>query len=148
MQRLSRYAFMATFVLMAQLLASAQSVPTVLVTLPQISRTGTFTTGSAIVAQGTTGDLELTLQISPADYGDTTKQITLRLYRFDGLRWDAMGEAPWNGGHVVVDGVSDPDPLFSVTVDPWVLAGPATIRAELDVPSAVKVGCTVSLRTR
>lgn len=110
----------------------------VLVTLVQQQRQGSFQTGSHVFPLATVGRLIVTPLVDPADKIDPTKSFFIRIYRLENQIWVENGSA-------LVGGTPAPEPDWGVLeVSATDLAGKA-VRAEIDIPVRMKIGCTVEL---
>ena len=115
---------------------------TTLLTLARVRRNGTFTTGSYDVPVNITGYFRVLSDIHPTDYINIDVRLAFRLYKLNTVTglWVLDSGFSWSGGANIVDGISNPTP--SLLIPAADIAG-KTIRAEIDSPSNIRVGCLI-----
>lgn len=146
MRRLLAAAIVVGFALPAQ----AQYVETVVRTIATQQRDGVVTSPSYTVPADATGGLRLRLNIPTSDYENVANSCTLTLYRLEGGVWRVSGRTTWQGGHV--DFFDEDTGLIVVNPAPFVGTELTSvrgmdIRAELEVPTRMRIGASVILLT-
>ena len=142
-----RYILALAFVVCLSVSAFAQELVTVVASLPQQQRQGSFQTGSYTVPLDAVGDVRIRLNISTADYDKVGHKLYYRIYVFDSVSgiWKVYLGGAWISGHV-----EDPElgtnPAPSVSTNMEQLRG-RLVRGEIDLPTRVRVGATVEVVT-
>lgn len=116
----------------------------ILVSLPSQQRQGSFLTGTHVVTGDAAGTLCVHPVIEAADFADPTKSIFMRIYRFDvpSQTWIVVVAARWFGTPGANHSDRDEHPVLAANIES--LRG-QQIRGEVDIPSRMRVGCTVEL---
>ena len=141
-----RYILALAFVvcLLVPSAAFAQQV-TVVASLPQQQRQGSFLTGSYTVPMDAAGELRVTMNINTADYDEPGNTLHYRLYALDTQAgvWRLVVGGAWLSGHVEDPELgTNPAPAISTNLE--LLRG-RQIRGELDTVVRMRVGCTVEV---
>lgn len=142
-----RYLFALAFVLCLSVASFAQESVTVVASLPQQQRQGSFQTGSYTVPVDAVGDLRIKLDIGTSDYDEPGHTLYYRIYLFDAPAgvWKLYLGGAWISGHV-----EDPElgtnPAPSVSTNMEQLRG-RLVRGEIDLPTRMRVGATVEIVT-
>ena len=123
--------------------AAAQETVTVVASLPQQQRQGSFQTSTYTVPADATGDLRIRMSINAADYENTANTMQFRIYVLFDQVWRVYVSRGWSGGRI-------DDPEFGVNPDPFIstslnLIRGRQIRGEIDLPNRMRVGCTVEV---
>lgn len=111
--------------------------------IPIQQRQGTYQSGSKVIDATVGPILRIELNISAADYVVPTNIVWVRLWRSpdEGATWIAHGGMRWTGGPYTNEaGEVNPMPWLQVGLDQ--IRG-QLLRAEIDVPSRMRVGAVI-----
>ena len=116
----------------------------ILLQIPERRIVGLWTSDPVSLPIAASGRIRLTVQIRDADYIDPAAQLACRVLKLVNSVWRLDCGFTWVGGARIDPETGALNPMPWMRVDAASLSG-QTVRVELEVPIARRVGCIMEL---